>query len=151
MSTTTTTTASRPGTLFDGWYLSDTVKGIPRPAPDGLPDSPAQDEQTAGLNPFQRRQAQFVDRVLYFEKVIAWALASKAEVLTEARYYTTNTAETGRPHPPQGTAPPAPPPAGPPPPLNDPWTPDWDTTTPTPTRSEAQDLAGVRGSPARSG
>ncbi|TFC25077.1 HNH endonuclease [Cryobacterium sp. TMT1-3] len=50
-----------------------------------------------GLNPFQRRQAQFVDRVLYFEKLIGWAQASKAEVLTEAWDYTTNTAETGRP------------------------------------------------------
>ncbi|TFD65340.1 HNH endonuclease signature motif containing protein [Cryobacterium ruanii] len=59
-------------------------------------DPPALDP-LAGLSPFQRRQAQFVDRVLYFEKVIAWAQASKAEVLTEAWDYTTNTAETGRP------------------------------------------------------
>ncbi|TFC77619.1 DUF222 domain-containing protein [Cryobacterium sp. TMS1-20-1] len=49
------------------------------------------------LSPFQRHQAQFVDRVLYLEKVIAWAQASKAEVLTEAWDYTTNSAETGRP------------------------------------------------------
>ncbi|TFD52964.1 hypothetical protein E3T46_05045, partial [Cryobacterium sp. Hh11] len=40
------------------------------------------------LSPFQRHQAQFVDRVLYLEKVIAWAQASKAEVLTEAWDYT---------------------------------------------------------------
>ncbi|WP_129590412.1 DUF222 domain-containing protein, partial [Cryobacterium aureum] len=51
----------------------------------------------AGLSPFQRRQAEFVDRVLELEKVISWAQASKAEVLTEAWDYTTNTAETGRP------------------------------------------------------
>ncbi|WP_105035537.1 HNH endonuclease signature motif containing protein [Cryobacterium aureum] len=38
-----------------------------------------------------------MDRTLYFEKIIAWAQASKAEVLTEAWDYTTNTAETGRP------------------------------------------------------
>ena len=49
------------------------------------------------VNPFQSRQAQFVDRVLYFERVIAWAQASKAEVLTEAWDYTTNTAQRGRP------------------------------------------------------
>ncbi|TFD50137.1 HNH endonuclease [Cryobacterium sp. Hh11] len=49
------------------------------------------------LSPFQRHQAQFVDRVIYLEKVIAWAQASKAEVLTEAWDYTTNSAETGRP------------------------------------------------------
>ncbi|TFB73230.1 HNH endonuclease [Cryobacterium glaciale] len=60
---------------------------------EALPaDSPAD-----GLSPFQRHQAQFVDRVRYFEKVIAWAQASKAEVLTDAWDYTTNTAETGRP------------------------------------------------------
>ncbi|TFB93336.1 HNH endonuclease [Cryobacterium luteum] len=49
------------------------------------------------MSPFQRHQAQFVDRVLFFEKIIGWAQASKAEVLTEAWDYTTNTAETGRP------------------------------------------------------
>ncbi|TFD91260.1 HNH endonuclease signature motif containing protein [Cryobacterium serini] len=59
--------------------------------------SPAAEDPAAGLSPFQRRQAQFVDRVLYFEKIIAWAQASKAEALTEAWDYTTNTAETGRP------------------------------------------------------
>jgi hypothetical protein len=59
-------------------------------------DLPAQD-LPSDVNPFQRRQAQFVDRVLYLERVIAWAQASKAEVLTEAWDYTTNTAETGRP------------------------------------------------------
>ncbi|WP_148666431.1 DUF222 domain-containing protein, partial [Cryobacterium aureum] len=60
--------------------------------PDRAAAAPAAD-----LTPFQRHQAQFVDRVLYFEKVISWAQASKAEVLTEAWDYTTNTAETGRP------------------------------------------------------
>ena len=59
-------------------------------------DAAAADAAT-DLSPFQRRQAQFVDRVVYLEKVIAWAQASKAEVLTEAWDYTTNTAETGRP------------------------------------------------------
>ncbi|TFD19091.1 DUF222 domain-containing protein, partial [Cryobacterium sp. TMS1-13-1] len=49
------------------------------------------------LSSFQRHQAQFVDRVVFLEKVIAWAQASKAEVLTEAWDYTTNSAETGRP------------------------------------------------------
>jgi hypothetical protein len=51
------------------------------------------------LNPFRRRQAQFVDRALYFERVIAWAQASKAEVLADAWQYTSSTAETGRPLP----------------------------------------------------
>ncbi|TFD62020.1 hypothetical protein, partial [Cryobacterium sp. Hh38] len=47
-------------------------------------DDPDQSDAATGLSPFQRHQAQFVDRVLYLEKVIAWAQASKAEVLTEA-------------------------------------------------------------------
>ncbi|TFD60016.1 hypothetical protein [Cryobacterium sp. Hh38] len=51
--------------------------------PDSEDDSPAD-----VLSPFQRHQAQFVDRVIYLEKVIAWAQASKAEVLTEAWDYT---------------------------------------------------------------
>ncbi|TFD61937.1 hypothetical protein, partial [Cryobacterium sp. Hh38] len=59
----------------------------------GQPD-PADDSPADVLSPFQRHQAQFVDRVLYLEKVIAWAQASKAEVLTEAWDYTTNSAET---------------------------------------------------------
>ncbi|TFD52646.1 hypothetical protein E3T43_15040 [Cryobacterium sp. Hh7] len=58
---------------------------------------PADSSRADDLSPFQRHQAQFVDRVLYLEKVIAWAQASKAEVLTEAWDYTTNSAETGRP------------------------------------------------------
>ena len=58
---------------------------------------PADSSPGGVLSPFQRHQAQFVDRVLYLEKIIAWAQASKAEVLTEAWDYTTNTAETGRP------------------------------------------------------
>ncbi|SEN76250.1 HNH endonuclease signature motif containing protein, partial [Cryobacterium luteum] len=59
--------------------------------------SPAEGSLADDLSPFQRHQAQFVDRVLFFEKIIGWAQASKAEVLTEAWDYTTNTAETGRP------------------------------------------------------
>ncbi len=59
--------------------------------------SPSDSSPSDSLSPFQRHQAQFVDRVLFFEKIIAWAQASKAEVLTEAWDYTTNTAETGRP------------------------------------------------------
>ena len=59
--------------------------------------SPADSSPSDSLSPFQRHQAQFVDRVLFFEKIIAWAQASRAEVLTEAWDYTTNTAETGRP------------------------------------------------------
>ncbi|TFD48398.1 hypothetical protein E3T46_15250, partial [Cryobacterium sp. Hh11] len=51
-------------------------------------DDPDPSDAAAGLSPFQRHQAQFVDRVLYLEKVIAWAQASKAEVLTEAWDYT---------------------------------------------------------------
>ncbi|SFH97745.1 hypothetical protein, partial [Cryobacterium levicorallinum] len=62
----------------------------------GQPD-PEDDSPADVLSPFQRHQAQFVDRVIYLEKVIAWAQASKAEVLTEAWDYTTNSAETGRP------------------------------------------------------
>ncbi|TFC77959.1 HNH endonuclease [Cryobacterium sp. TMS1-20-1] len=58
---------------------------------------PADSSRADDLSPFQRHQAQFVDRVIYFEKVIAWAQASKAEVLTEAWDDTTNSAETGRP------------------------------------------------------
>ena len=65
---------------------------LPADHPDPADGGPAD-----SLSPFQRHQAQFVDRVLYFEKIIAWAQASKAEVLTEAWDYTTNTAETGRP------------------------------------------------------
>ncbi|TFC77186.1 HNH endonuclease [Cryobacterium sp. TMS1-20-1] len=66
---------------------------------DADPDQPglAPGGSVDVLSPFQRHQAQFVDRVLYLEKVIAWAQASKAEVLTEAWEYTTNSAETGRP------------------------------------------------------
>ncbi|TFC25577.1 DUF222 domain-containing protein [Cryobacterium sp. TMT1-3] len=60
-------------------------------------DSPADGSLADDLSPFQRHQAQFVDRVLFFEKIIAWAQASKAEVLTEAWDFTTNTAETGCP------------------------------------------------------
>ncbi|TFD07972.1 HNH endonuclease [Cryobacterium sp. TMT1-2-2] len=65
---------------------------IPADQPD-----PADGGSAESLSPFQRHQAQFVDRVLYLEKIIAWAQASKAEVLTEAWDYTTNTAETGCP------------------------------------------------------
>ena len=60
-------------------------------------DPEAASSTADALSPFQRHQAQFVDRVLYLEKVIAWAQASKAEILTEAWDYTTNSAETGRP------------------------------------------------------
>ena len=87
--------------------FADSFDGIPKDSPkDSAADSAADsadkfdsaaDDPAAGLSPFQRRQAQFVDRVLYFEKVIAWAQASKAETLAEAWNYTTNTAETGRP------------------------------------------------------
>ena len=73
------------------------------PAADPAAADPAADPAAAdpfdGLNPFQCRQAQFVDRVLYLEGVIAWAQASKAEVLAEAWQYTSSTAETGRPLP----------------------------------------------------
>ena len=40
---------------------------------------PAAPDPLADLSPFQRHQAQFVDRVLYFEKIIAWAQASKGK------------------------------------------------------------------------
>ncbi|TFD58986.1 HNH endonuclease [Cryobacterium suzukii] len=66
------------------------------PADAAAADAAAADA-AAGLSPFQRRQALFVDRVIFLEKIIAWAQASKAEILTEAWDYTTNTAETGRP------------------------------------------------------
>ena len=49
------------------------------------------------VDPFQCRQAQFVERAVYFERVIAWAQAGKAETLAEAWQYTSSTAETGRP------------------------------------------------------
>ena len=51
----------------------------------------------AGLDPFQCRQARFVDRAVYFEKVIAWAQAGKAQTLAEAWQYTSGAAESGRP------------------------------------------------------
>ncbi|WP_105036744.1 HNH endonuclease signature motif containing protein [Cryobacterium aureum] len=77
---------------------SDDEPGQPIPFDSSAADSGPADSGLADvLSPFQRHQAQFVDRVLYFERVIAWAQASKAEVLTEAWDYTTNTAETGRP------------------------------------------------------
>ncbi|TFD62755.1 HNH endonuclease [Cryobacterium suzukii] len=83
---------------------SDPGDGAPSdPAADPTASNPTASNSTlsdptaADLSPFQRRQAQFVDRVIYLEKIIAWAQASKAEVLTEAWDYTTNTAETGRP------------------------------------------------------
>ena len=59
---------------------------------DGSASNPAGD-----LDPFQCRQAQFVDRAVYFERVIAWAQAGKAATLAEAWHYTSSTAETGRP------------------------------------------------------
>ncbi|WP_105033980.1 HNH endonuclease signature motif containing protein [Cryobacterium aureum] len=77
---------------------SNDEPGQPIPFDSSPADSSPGDCSPADvLSPFQRHQAQFVDRVLYFEKVISWAQASKAEVLTEAWDYTTNTAETGRP------------------------------------------------------
>ncbi|WP_166787723.1 hypothetical protein [Cryobacterium luteum] len=77
---------------------SDDEPGPKLPA-DGSPanGSLADGSLADDLSPFQRHQAQFVDRVLFFEKIIAWAQASKAEVLTEAWDFTTNTAETGCP------------------------------------------------------
>jgi len=85
--------------------FADSFDGSPEvSAKDSAKDSanefdPAADDPAAGLSPFQRRQAQFVDRALYFERVIAWAQASKAEVLADAWQYTSSTAETGRPLP----------------------------------------------------
>ncbi len=52
-----------------------------------------------GLDPFQLELAQFVDRAVHFEKIIAWAQASKAEVLADAWNFVSSTAETGRPQP----------------------------------------------------
>ncbi|MDJ0348177.1 hypothetical protein QMK22_02410, partial [Cryobacterium sp. PH29-G1] len=82
---------------------SDNEPGQPLPTDSSSPGSSPTGSSSPGssaadgLSPFQRHQAQFVDRALYFEKIIAWAQASKAEVLAEAWDYTTNTAETGRP------------------------------------------------------
>jgi hypothetical protein len=64
---------------------------------DGLPGGESADstpaDPAAGLDSFQCRQAQFVDRAVYFERVIAWAQAGKAETLAEAWHYTSSAAE----------------------------------------------------------
>ncbi|WP_104177762.1 HNH endonuclease signature motif containing protein [Cryobacterium sp. Y50] len=90
--------------LYAEYLRTEGTTGEPEadPIDPGDPGDPGDSDTADGspaeqLSPFQRRQAQFVDRVLYLEKVISWAQASKAEVLTEAWDYTTNTAETGRP------------------------------------------------------
>ena len=59
------------------------------------PDEFNPDEATTSQ--YQRRQAQFVDQVVYFENLIEWAQAGKAETLAAAWNYTSSTAETGRP------------------------------------------------------
>ncbi|WP_104083477.1 HNH endonuclease signature motif containing protein [Cryobacterium sp. Y11] len=51
----------------------------------------------ADTSMYRRRQALLVDRVVYFENLIAWAQAGKAETLAAAWNYTSSTAETGRP------------------------------------------------------
>ncbi|TFD62300.1 DUF222 domain-containing protein, partial [Cryobacterium sp. Hh7] len=83
------------GAADSGQPGADAAAGLRTAGSTG--DDPDPSDAAAGLSPFQRHQAQFVDRVIYLEKVIAWAQASKAEVLTEAWDYTTNSAETGRP------------------------------------------------------
>ncbi len=92
-----------PEYLFDECLRNERLRN--EYLPDGyLPDECMPDEcmpdefdPACDLNPIQRRKAQFVDRAIFFEKVIAWAQAGKAQTLAEAWDYTCSTAETGRP------------------------------------------------------
>ncbi|MDJ0376426.1 HNH endonuclease signature motif containing protein [Cryobacterium sp. PH31-L1] len=85
------------GQASDDWAPDDWAPDDPAHA-GPADERPAGPNPLEGLTPFQRHQAQLVDRVLFLEKVIAWAQASKAEVLAEAWDYTTQTAQTGRAH-----------------------------------------------------
>ena len=88
------TTASDPmQSPFNAWA------NVPANAPANGPAKVPANGPADGLDPFQRELAQFVDRAVHFEKIIAWAQASKAEVLADAWNFVSSTAEAGRPQP----------------------------------------------------
>ena len=80
-----------PGALFTNIDLDPDDFDLAAFDPDAF------DPDEADASSYQRRQAQFVDRAVYFENLIAWAQAGKAETLAAAWNYTSSTAETGRP------------------------------------------------------